>query len=218
MGRFATENQNLSNLLAQAIGAESLAKNQLDALLQQRATLPETQRLAATTRPLDPAVSPVIPAAVTELPTNSWRNVGFVTPQAALQTRGWAVLNGDRDVFRQSVYITDGARKIMEDHLIQMASTSTDPDTPRLIQQALNEKWGMEDAVLMPMMALNQQNTFTGYRILSQQSPSTEESILQVETDMASAPPATEALKFQHLGNDWKVVIDEDVVRQEIPK
>jgi hypothetical protein len=128
------------------------------------------------------------------------------------------VLNGDRDVFRQSVYITDGARKIMEDHLVEMASTSTDPDTPRLIQQALNEKWGMEDAVLMPLMALNQQNTFTGYRILSQQSPSPADAILQVETDMATAPPATETLKFQHIGNDWKVVIDEGVVRQEIPK
>ena len=218
MGRFATENQNLSNLLAQAIGAESLAKNQLDALLRQRVTLPETNGLAATTRPLDALVSPAIPAAVPELPTNSWRNAGFATPQAALQTRGWAVLNGDRDVFRQSVYITDGARKIMEDHLVEMASTSTDPDTPRLIQQALNEKWGMEDAVLMPLMALNQQNTFTGYRILSQQSPSPADAILQVETDMATAPPATETLKFQHIGNDWKVVIDEGVVRQEIPK
>jgi RNA polymerase sigma factor (sigma-70 family) len=39
-----------------------------------------------------------------------------------------------------------------------------------------------------------------------------------VETDTASAPPSTEALKFQHLGNDWKVVIDEEVVRQEIPQ
>jgi hypothetical protein len=135
-----------------------------------------------------------------------------------LQTRGWAVLNGDRDVFRQSVNITDGARKIMEDNLVKMASASTDPETPRLLQQALNEKWGMEDAVLMPMMALNQNNTFTGYRILSQQSPSADEMILQVETDMVSAPPATETLRFQHFGNDWKVVIDEDVVRQEMAK
>ncbi len=150
-----------------------------------------------------------------DLPKDSWADVGFATPQAALQTRGWAVLNGNRERFKESVFITEGARKLVEDMIVKMASASTDPDKERLIQEALNNKWGVEEAILMPMMALNQEKGFTGYRILSEQSPSADEMILEVETQMASAPAKTETLKFRRLGSDWKVVIDEDAVRSE---
>ncbi len=98
---------------------------------------------------------------------------------------------------------------------MKMASASTDPDKERLIQEALNNKWGVEEAILMPMMAQNQEKGFTGYRILSEQSPSADEMILEVETQMAAAPAKTETLKFRRLGSDWKVVIDEDAVRSE---
>jgi hypothetical protein len=133
-----------------------------------------------------------------------------------LKTRGWAVLNGDRQQFAQSVSLTDGARKMIEDQLVQMASASKDPDAPRLMQQALAENWGAEEAILMPMMAENQNNTYTGYKILSQQSPSADEMIMEVETDMASAPPKTETLNFQRFGNDWKIVIDEATVQKKM--
>jgi RNA polymerase sigma factor (sigma-70 family) len=150
-----------------------------------------------------------------DLPKDSWADVGFATPQAALQTRGWAVLNGNRERFKESVFITEGARKLVEDMIVKMASASTDPDKERLIQEALNNKWGVEEAVLMPLMALNQEKGFTGYRILSQESPSADEMILEVETQMASAPAKNETLKFRRFGNDWKMVIDEDAVKSE---
>lgn len=158
------------------------------------------------------------PAAATnqpgfELLKNSWTNAGFATPESVLKTRGWAVLSGDRELFAESTFITPGARKMIEDMLVQMASTSTDPDRNRLIQEAINNKWGAEEAMLMPLMALNQQRGFAGYRILSEQSPVAGQMILNVETELASGPPEENALKFQQFGNDWKIVIDEDSLK-----
>jgi hypothetical protein len=91
-------------------------------------------------------------------------------------------------------------------------------DAPRLIQQALAQQWGAEEAILMPMMAENQNNTYTDYKILSQQSLSADKMIMEVETDMASAPSKTETLNFQRFGNDWKIVIDEASVQKEMNK
>ena len=62
-------------------------------------------------------------------------------------------------------------------------------------------------------MALNRDKNFTGYRILSQQSPSENEMVLQVETTMAAAPANKETLKFQNFDGNWKVVIDEDFIK-----
>ena len=151
-----------------------------------------------------------------KLPVNSWQKAGFATPEDTLKTRGWAILNGDRQAFAQSVYLTDGARKMIEDQLVQMAANSKDPDAPRMVQQALAQNWGAEEAILMPMMAENQNGRYTGYTILSQQSPSDDETDLAVQTETASGPPKTENLKFQRFGGDWRIVIDEAVVQKEV--
>jgi len=66
----------------------------------------------------------------------------------------------------------------------------------------------------MPLMAENQNKTYTGYKILSQQSPSADEMVLEVETDMASAPSETQTLTLQRFGNDWKVVIDKQAIQK----
>jgi hypothetical protein len=64
------------------------------------------------------------------------------------------------------------------------------------------------------MRGENMGRRYTGYRILSQQSPSDEETILEVQTQMESANESPnwrkELLKFRRFGNDWKVVIDRD--------
>jgi hypothetical protein len=128
------------------------------------------------------------------------------------------VLNDNRDAFKQSVYITDDARKFAEDMLVKMAEASNDPNKAQYIQDIVNNQLGVEEAILMPMMAANRDNTFTGYKILSQQSPSANEMILQVETDMASAPPETETLDFQRFGSDWKVVVDKATMQNMMKK
>jgi RNA polymerase sigma factor (sigma-70 family) len=209
LSQLAAENQNLSNLLADANNAEAIAKEQLRAQ-KQKPTKPH----AAIQPPSEVSTSPAPKSDPIKLPKNSWANVGFATPQAALQTRGWAVLNGDRDLFKQSLFITDDARKFAEDALVKMAEASTNPNKAQYIQQVLNNNYGVEEAVLMPMMAANQNNTYTGYEILSQESPSADDMVLQVETEMASAPAQTEALNFQRFGNDWKVVIDQGTMQK----
>jgi hypothetical protein len=203
LSQLTAENQNLSNLLAEARASEAIFKDRLRARQQQpaKAQVPIQQ-------PLNDSTSPVAKTDPIQLPKSSWANAGFATPQAALQTRGWAVLNGDRALFSQSLYITDDARQFAEDALVKMAEASTDPNKAQYIQQVLNNNYGVEEAMLMPMMAANQNNTYTGYEILSQQSSSADDAILEVETQMASAPAQTENLNFQRFGNDWKVVID----------
>jgi len=212
--QLAAENQSLSNLLTQATSSEMLARNQLNELLRRRAQEPGTSDLQAATLTANPPASSGPKTDGNRLPKASWTNAGFATPPAALQTRGWAVLKGDPDLFKQSLFITDDARKVAEDALVQMAQASTDPNKDKYIQEILNHNYGVEEALLMPMMAANQNKTYTGYTILSQQSPSADEMILDVETEMASAPAETETVKFQRFGGDWKVVIDKETIER----
>jgi RNA polymerase sigma factor (sigma-70 family) len=149
-----------------------------------------------------------------ELPKNSWVNAGFATPESALKTRGWSVLTGNREVFAESLSITPGARKILEDMILQLAQASNDPNKNQLIQQAITEKWGVEEAILMPMMALNQRQGFAGYRIVSEQTPAPDQMIMDVETETTSGLTHSDTLKFQQIGGDWKVVIDEDTLKR----
>jgi RNA polymerase sigma factor (sigma-70 family) len=148
-----------------------------------------------------------------QLPKSSWTNAGFATPENALRTRGWAILNGDREQFKNSLALTDGARKLIEDMILKMAAASKDPSKTAAMQEAVNNGWGAEEAILMPLMAMNRNNNFTGYRIISEQSPSDDERILQVETQTAAAPAQNQTLKFIRIGNDWKVSIDENLVQ-----
>ena len=164
---------------------------------------------AENQRPASAAAQP----ADTELPKDSWVDAGFATPQAVLRTRGWSVLNGNREKFKESVFITDGARKTMEDMLVRMAEASNDPNKSKYLEEIINNKFGVEEGILLPMMAENKKMGFTGYHILTQQSPSPDEAQFEVETRMTSAPPKKETLKFRRFSNDWKIVIDEDFIK-----
>lgn len=170
----------------------------------------ELARLRAENqRPASAAAQP----ADTELPKDSWVDAGFATPQAVLRTRGWSVLNGNREKFKESVFITEGARKTMEDMLVRMAEASNDPNKSKYLEEIINNKFGVEEGILLPMMAENKKKGFTGYHILTQQSPSPDEAQFEVETRMTSAPPKKETLKFRRFSNDWKIVIDEDFIK-----
>ena len=95
-----------------------------------------------------------------------------------------------------------------------MAQASTHPNKAQYVQEILNNKYGVEEGILMPIMAENQNKTYTGYKILSQQSPSADQMVLEVETEMASAPSATQTLTLQRFGSDWKVVIDKPTIQK----
>jgi RNA polymerase sigma factor (sigma-70 family) len=149
----------------------------------------------------------------TEFPKDSWADAGFATPQAALRTRGWAVLAGNRERFKESLFITDGARAMIQE---MISATPISEADKKLHPEFLSLT--AEDATLFPMMGQNKKNGFTGYRILSQQALSADETLLDVETQMASAAARKETLKFRRVGRDWKVVIDEDSVKEDYKK
>ena len=154
------------------------------------------------------------PAAI-ELPRESWADVGFADPQSALQTRGWAVLTGNRERFKESVFITAGARQIMEQMLAQMIAAAPEAERKRFSQQILDNQLGLEEGLLMPMMAENNARGYTGYQILSQQSPSDEEMILEVATSMTGGASKKETMKLRLFSGNWKVVVDEDFIKAQ---
>lgn len=180
-----------------------------------RALEQELAKVRASAQPTGKAAAAASPL-IEELPKASWADAGFATPQAALQTRGWAVLNGRRDRFKESVLITDGAKKLLEAMVEGMIVGSPDPEKAR--QQIRENGLSLEDGILFPMIAENQQKGYTGFRVLSQESPTADEQVFEVETSMASGAAKTETLKFRHLNGEWKVVVDEAQVQAELNK
>jgi len=146
--------------------------------------------------------------AESELPKDSWTDAGFASVQSALQTRGWAVLTGNRERFKESVFITPEAKQIMEKMLEDMINAAPAADRKKFSQMILDNNLGFEEAMLIPMMAENQAKGYTGFQILSQQTVSPDETVLQVATTMTSAPTKTETFRFRRFNNDWKLVID----------
>jgi RNA polymerase sigma factor (sigma-70 family) len=215
--REIQEQQNgMDSTLASLRNENELLKSNTTAAKPRTETPDENRDFAKSESTNAPVTNPLETSAPStngiRLPIASWTNAGFATPEDNLKTRGWAILNGDREQFKDSIFLTDGARKIIEDMILKMGAASADPEKLAALQEAVNNKWGAEEAILMPLMALNKDKGFTGFNILSEQSPSDDERILQVETQMASAPAQKETLKFQRFGNDWKVVIDENFV------
>lgn len=149
-----------------------------------------------------------------ELSKDSWVNAGFSSPGAVLQTRAWAVLHGDREAFKQSLFITDDARKFATDTLVQMTEASLAPDKDRVIQDIRKGDYSVEEGILMPLMAANQKNTFVGCKILSQHSSAADKMTLEVETDRTGAAPLIETLNFQRFGHDWKIVLDKNTIQK----
>ena len=143
-------------------------------------------------------------------------DAGFATPEAALQTRGWTVLNADRKRFKESLFITEDGKKIFAGMLEQMIAGAPDPEKAR--EEIRAQGLTFEDAMLFPMIAQNKNKVFAGYQILSRQSPSADETILEVETQMVSGSPHRETMKFRRFDNDWKVVVDEEMIRSNSAK
>ena len=147
----------------------------------------------------------------TELTRDSWADLGFATPQAALRTRGWSVVNTNLQRFAESVVITDATRKAFADRLARMAGTAADPvAAAAFLREAMTNRFLIEEGLLMRLRGENIGKGYTGYRIVSQQAPSPDETILEIETLMTSAAPRREVLKLQRFDHDWKVVVDSD--------
>lgn len=160
----------------------------------------------ATIAPVSSASEQATPQ--TELPKDSWRDAGFASVEEALQTRGWAVLNGNRQRFKESIFITPEARQIMEKMLEDMINAAPPAERKKFSQMILDNDLGLEEALLMPMVAENQAKGYTSYQIISQDPVAPDETVLHVATTMSAAPTKTETLRFKRFDSDWKLVID----------
>jgi hypothetical protein len=167
-------------------------------------------------QPASPDASPAasVPSPVRDLPVASWRDAGFASPEDTLLTRGWAVLNGQRERFKESVFLTDTARQTLEDMFVRAMEASNDPNKAQMIQQMLDHRLDVKDGLLMPMMAEHRDRGYTGYRILSEQSPAAEERILNVEVQLKSGQTRNEQVQLRQFEEGWKVVIDEAFIRR----
>lgn len=188
-------------------------QNNLAEIARLRAELTRVRPISEKTLAVKPGPEPPGESEKRQIPKDAWMDAGLATPEAALRTRGWCVVNGNRERFKESVFVTDGARKMLEDMLIQMAEKSKDPNRDQFIQMVLDQKLGVEEGLLMPMMAENKQAGYTGYDVVSDQTSSENEHLLVVETTLANGGSKQENLKLRRFGTDWKVVIDEDIVR-----
>ncbi len=187
--------------------------NELLRLRGELARLRAANNDAAAVKMTAPTGTPDRPQSSIAIPKDSWADAGLETPEAALKTRGWCIVNGNRERFKQSIFLTDAARKTLEDMFVRMAEQSRDPNKEQTIRTALEHNLGVEDGILMPMTAENQQKGYTGYRVLSDQSAGDDERLLQVQTSLADGSAKQENLRLRRVGTEWKVVIDEDFVK-----
>ncbi len=136
--------------------------------------------------------------------SDAWTNLGFATPQAALETAHWAVHTGNAAAFKESLVVTDAARQVLNGALNTMMSNAP----PEAVAEIKQKGWGVEEAILFPMIAQDQNNGYTGYQILSQTSTSPNEMAYEVQLDMNSAPSLTNHMRFQRFGDNWRQVLD----------
>jgi hypothetical protein len=118
MAELVTENERLSNLVAQASQSQPQSEDQMRELLRLRGevNLLRQQGNAAGTSPNRNAQSGAAaqPAAATAnyWPRNSWAPVGYATPDAAIQSALYAASKGDVKGFLGG--ITDEVQKTLE--------------------------------------------------------------------------------------------------------
>jgi len=121
-----------------------------------------------------------------------------------------------------SLFITEGARKALEDSMVRILGDVENPLKAKTLQEFRDKKFALEEALFMRLKGENMGRHYTSYRILSQQAPSSEETILEVQTQMESDNESPnwrkESLQFRRFGNDWKVVVDRDFGMSSTPK
>ena len=150
----------------------------------------------AQTKPAEPKP----PQNPDYLPRESWADAGFATPQAALQTLSWAVGTGNIQRFKDSVFITDSARKYLTDVLASMH--------PQALEEAAKRGWGVEEGLMFPMMAHDKKEGFKALRINTQDMPAPDEVVFRIDMEMNAGQTHSDRMRFKRVGDDWKRLYD----------
>ncbi|ATC63518.1 hypothetical protein CMV30_05860 [Nibricoccus aquaticus] len=104
-------------LLAAANEAESeRLRADREALPRLRAEVAELKKSVDESRPKvakKPKADPAVPLDIEKeiVPSETWRNVGYATPVAAVETALWAAAGGDTDVLMGSIVLDDAAQR-----------------------------------------------------------------------------------------------------------
>ena len=106
MAKLVSENERLSNLLAQISNSDSLPGNE-------PAELPRlSAEVGALRQQPETIQAPGAGASADYWPRDSWKFVGYLSPATALQSYFWAASKGDVETFR--VGITGASQKTLE--------------------------------------------------------------------------------------------------------
>lgn len=206
------ENERLSQ--ASASTARSLTPEEHNELLRLRSEVtrlrqqvkdltarssPAPQWSSVPLRPSEPAPHTAAANALTGefLPAESWADVGFGTPEAALQTMHWAMRHGAQDRMNQALLLPAGTVPagaegsgldmiaLPADHATDGAALATPPPSAQPSIVAMAE--------------------LTGSRIVSRHDVSAEEVHLTVENQHADGTRLPAELTFRRVGGEWKL-------------
>ena len=170
--------------------AARLRAQQLELLRLQE----QNKRLLAGT-PANPGATPA-----NFVPSETWADVGFASPMDSLQTSHWAIRHGNIEKFKQSVVVTEAAKKFLDSLLANVP--------PEAAAEAKRLGYGVEEALLFPMMAQDRKQGYKGYKVVAQENPSPDDMLLRIELEMNTGVSQKKAMRFQRFGSDWKHVID----------
>jgi RNA polymerase sigma factor (sigma-70 family) len=157
------------------------------------------------------AQKPAAVAAVEPVPSELWTDRGFGSPMDTLQTAHWAIRNANIEKFRESLYITDEARRTLHNVLAKMAA-SVRPEEAEEARQVLDDiakrGWDAEEGILFPMIAQDQKHGYKSYRVLTENITQPDEQQITIELQMNTAPAQTRQMRFKQFGDVWKQIID----------
>ena len=212
--QLQAENASMSNQLAQATRSGLAVDKPSAELLRLRREVSrlrnqlQTAGAAKGGQRLGGANSAGTDSGSNYIPSETWTNAGFASPLDALQTSHWAVHNGDVAKFKESVVITDDARQLLNGLLTNILSKLPPDVAAEMAAQVKQQGLGVEEGLMFPMMAQDQNNGYKGYQILSQESPSSDETALSIQLDMNTGQSQTNAMRFKRFGDRWKQILD----------
>lgn len=163
----------------------------------------ENKRLRSQTAASQPAQRKADPALqVAEyLPREQWMDAGHATPQAALQTMAWAISTGNAEKFKQSVFFTDEARQFLTNLLAKMGP-------PEALAEVRQRGWGVEEGLLFPMIAQDKKEGFQALRVRTQDVPSPDEIVLNLDIETAAGTSHADKMRFRRIAGDWRRLFD----------
>lgn len=220
ISQLRAENQRLQQQIAAQAEAASAPAIAVAAqpdnreLLQLRAEVARLRREQAEIAKAQPKLAPApatqtqAPAQRESVPSDTWTDRGFGSPMDTLQTAYWAVRNANVDKFKQSMMITDDARKKLHDAIAKMAAKADPAEAAKVLDQVARNGWDAEEGLLFPMIAQNQKHGYKSYRVLTENITQPDEHQITIQLEMNTAPAETRQFRFKQFGDAWKQVID----------